>query len=267
MFEQGGKQVLIFTNSGIKENFTTEREIITATISDSGTYALATGSDQYTAAVAVYSKRNNKLYEWFSAEKIVNNLALSPNGKKMVVSSFGSANGKYDSEINVLEFDSATPVYKKSFENNLVYSIDAAYKRGFIVVTKNSAEFTSWHKYKVKEYKSEYDASMFRTGKSEYVVVFNRESDKTDNHIAVFSKSGKLKYELNYKGTISDIAVFGGHIYCMSETDISQFKSDGSVLRNADCGFGSVRLAVTSASSCAVITDNKIEKIKLEQEN
>ena len=266
VFEQGGKQLLIFTHSGFKESITVEKSIFTAAISDSGTYALATGSDQYTAAVTVYNKHNKKLYEWFSAEKTVNNVAISPNGKKIAVSAFGSSGGGYISNLSILSFDSATPEYSESLENTLVYNIDSSFSRGFIAITDKTVKFVKWRNHKVTDYKTDYNASMFRAGKTQYVLVSNRESDKTDNHIAVFTKSGKLKYELQYKGIISDIAVFGGHIYCMNDSDISQLSSDGAVIKSADCGFGSVRLAVTSANSCAVITDNKIEKIKLEME-
>ena len=40
---------------------------------------------------------------------------------------------------------------------------------------------------------------------------------------------------------------------------------DGEVLRSAECGFGAVRISVTGTNSVAVITDNQIYKIQLEQ--
>ena len=52
----------------------------------------------------------------------------------------------------------------------------------------------------------------------------------------------------------------------MSDSEVNQLNSDGVVLRKSPCGFGSVRIVATATSTCAVITDNKIEKIKLEQE-
>jgi len=71
VFEQGGNQVLIFTHSGLKEALSFETDILTANISDSGVYAIATESDKYTSAVTVFSKSGKKLYEWFSAENMV----------------------------------------------------------------------------------------------------------------------------------------------------------------------------------------------------
>ncbi len=266
VFEQGGNQAFIFTHSGLKESLSFEKKIITANISDSGNYAVATESDKYTCAVTVFTKRNKKLYEWFSAEDIVNNLVISPNGKKLAVSVFTSKNGRYTSKVNVLNFKSATPEFSETFENSLIYNLNSTYKSGFTVVTQNKIKFVKWFKYKEKEYTSDYSTALFRTGKNGFVVVFNRESDKTDNKIAVFSKSGKLRFEIAYRGIISDIAVLGSHIYCMSDSTVNLLSSEGEVLRKASYGFGAVRLVATSTNTCAVITDNKIEKIKLEPE-
>lgn len=267
VFNQGGNSALIFNNSGLKETVTTEKDIITAGISDSGVYALATHSDKYAAAVSVYSKSNKELYEWYSAEETVNNVIISPNGKKIAVSTFNASVGQYKSTLNVLNFKSATPEHTESFDGTLIYNLDSSSRNGFSVITANKVKYIKWSKYKSQEYSNDYNIAFFKASKGGKVAVFNRESDKTDNRIAVFSKSGELKTEFQYKGIISDIQLFGNHIYCMSETDIYLLSSEGKVLRSASCGFGGVRLVVTGTNNVAVITDNEIEKIKLEQEN
>ena len=106
---------------------------------------------------------------------------------------------------------------------------------------------------------------MFRSGSGGMAVVYNRESDKTDNRIAVFSKSGKLKYEFKFKGIITDFALKDGHIYTLSDSKVNILANDGSIMRSADYGFGAVRICPFSQSTAAVITDNAISRIKLEQ--
>lgn len=266
VFSQGGTQALVFDLRGLITDVTTNKSIITAAISDSGRFAIASRSDKYTAEVKVYDKRAKTVYEWYSAEDTVNNIALSANGKKIAVSTFNSASGQYKATLNVLNFKSATPEYKESFENTLIYTINSTHRSAFTVVTSGSIKFIKWSNFKSKEYKNDYPTAFFRAGKGGYLAVFNRESDKTDNRIALFSKSGELKAELKYKGIISDIQVSSGHIYCINDTEINLLSNEGEILRNASCGFGVVKLSVTGTNSVAVITDNKIERIKLEQE-
>ena len=52
----------------------------------------------------------------------------------------------------------------------------------------------------------------------------------------------------------------------MGETELFLFGKEGEILRTASCGFGAVRINATSTNTVAVVTDNKIEKVKLEQE-
>lgn len=265
VFDQNGTQALIFNHKGLKETVTTEKNILTAAISDSGCYTVATRSDKYMAAVTVYSKRGERIYEWFSAEDTVNAVTLSPNGKRLAVAGFKSGVGQYKSTLYVLNYKSADPEFTKSFDNAFIYTLDTSHRSGFSAITANGISFIKWGKYKTSEYKNDYTVSLFKASRGGLAAVFNRESDKTDNHVAIFSKSGELKNEFTFKGIISDIEVFGGHIYCMSDTKVYLLGSNGEILRQADCGFGAVRLAVTATNTATVITDNKIEKIKLEQ--
>lgn len=265
VFNQGSTQVLIFDLKGLKESFDTKKDIITAGISDSGAYAIATHSDKYTAAVSVYNKRGKMLYEWYSAEDLVNGVAVSPNGKKIAVATFSTSVGKYKSKLSILNFKSPTAEHTESFDESLIYDLDTSHSSRVGVVTSNKISFIKWSNYKKTEYENEYNTAFFRAGKGGYIAVFNRENDKTDNHIAYFSKSGKLKAEIKYSGIISDIRASGSHIYCMSETEIALLNDEGEVLRKASCGFGAVRIAITSSNTVAVITDSEIDKAELER--
>ncbi len=266
VFDQNGTQALIFNHKGLKSTVNTEKNILTAAISDSGNYALATRSDKYVAAVTVYSKKGERLYEWFSAENNVNALALSPNGKKLAVASFKSEVGQYNSNISVFNYKAVDPEFKKEFDNTLIYTLDTTHRSGFAVVSQNAISFIKWGRYKSSEYKNDYNVALFKASKNGLVAVFNRENDKTDNRIAVFSRGGVMKSEISFKGIISDIEVFGGHIYCISDTKIYLIGNNSEILRKTECGFGAVKLAVTETNTATVITDNKIEKFKLKQE-
>lgn len=264
VFEQGKTEALVFGLKGLKSTVTTEKPIITGAVSDSGRYALVTLSNKYASAVTVYDKKDRSVYEWYSADDTVNNIVISPNGKKIAVSVFNVSGGHFKSKLSILNFKSATAEYSESYDNSLIYNLDSSFRNGFEVVTGNGMKFIKWHKYKSQDYKNDYSTAIFRTGKNGYVAVFNRESDKTDNKIAVFSKNGKLTAEFSYKGIVSDIAVSGNHIYCMSDTEIYLLDSTGKTLRKGSCGFGAVSLVAESTNSVIVFTDNKIDKITLE---
>lgn len=265
VFGQNSNEALIFTLKGLKNTVETDQKIKTAAIGDDGSYALVTNAEGYAAKVSVYKKSGKLLYEWFSSQDLVNNVVLAPRGNKVAISTVSSAVGSYNSKLLVLDFKSSTPEFEKSYENTVIYTLDTSFMGGFSVLTDNRCDFIKWSNYKIREYKNEYSTAMFRSGSGGMAVVYNRESDKTDNRIAVFSKSGKLKYEFKLKGIITDFALKDGHIYTLQDNKINILANDGSIMRTADYGFGAVRICPFSQSVTAVITDNTINRIKLEQ--
>lgn len=265
VFSQGGSDLLIYNLQSLKGTLQTEKPIITACISDSGAYAVVTQSDSYAAAVSVYGKNGKLMYEWFSASDTVNNIAISPDGKKIALSLFNATSGAYSSKISVYGFESADPLFTKNIDGSPVYGLDSTHNSGFFAVSQNKLIFVKWSDYTVKEYDSDYNAAMFRAGSGGAVAVFNRESDRTDNRIVLFNTKGERISEFEFKQAVSDIQVSGGHIYCMSDTEVFLLSDSGEKLRSTDCGFGAVWLAVTGSNEAAVITDNRIDKVKLVQ--
>ncbi len=266
VYDVGGNQFHIFDLTELKETVETENEIIGASISDSGNYAVATYSDKFAAAVTVYSKKGKMLFEWYSAEDTVNNVAISPNGKKIAVSTFNSQSGVFNSKVNIINYKSATPEHSATFEGTLIYGLKGSNNKGFFVIKSKGTEFITWSKYDTNVYSDDYSLSMFRTIGSKSLAVFNRESDKTDNKIVVYSKKGKAKYTVKYKGIINDISVKGSNIYSLGDSHISVLDFGGNVKFTADCDYGGKGIAVTSASVAAVINDSEIQRIKLSKE-
>lgn len=265
VYDQGAKSAVIYNLRSQIKSLTSDYAIITADIARNGTYAIATESDTNAATVSVYNKNGKLLYEWYSSTDMVNNLALSPNGKKLAVSTLNADGGKFKSNLYVLEYESATPVYSEAFDDTVVYGIDNTYNSGIAVVTKKQFEFINWSHYKKKTYNNDYSVSMLRAGSGGYISVFNRENDPSDNHIAFFSVKGDLKGEFSYNRQITDIQISGGRIYCVSDTDAFLLDNSGNVARKSECGFGSVRIVPTGTYSAVIASDNNIEKIQFEE--
>ena len=265
VFDQGKTEALIFNSKGLKSTVNSEKEIINADIGENGTYALITPDDNYTAAVRVYKKNGKPVYQWFSSDDMINNVAISGRGNKIAVSAISYGVGSYDSRLCVFGFKSANAEYTKDFKNTIIYEL-TSHGSGFSAVTQNSYNFITWGGKQITEYKNEYSADMFRHTVNGSVLVFNRESDKTDNRIVTFTNGGKLKTETNYKGVITDIAVKSNNVYCLNDTTLYILNEKGEILRNTQGGFGVKRMAVIGQNRVAAVTDNLISEIKLKQE-
>ncbi len=266
VFNQGGNDALIFTLSKLQSHITLEDEIINAAIGDNGTYAFVTTAKGYAAKVSVYKKNQKLLYEWFSANDMINNVAVAKNGKKIAVSVISAKVGGFDSRLMILNFKSANAEFEKQYDGELIYDLSCDNFRGVTVATANTFELIRYSKYKATTYKNDYNLQMLRKSGNKALLLFNRENDKTDNRIAVIKPNGKLDFEVKFNGIITDITLKNNHIYLISDTKAYILNSKGETVRTADCGFGAARFTVVSQNEIAVITDNQITKVKFSQE-
>ena len=264
VFDQGGTNAIIFKLNGVSSTLSFEKEIINGSMGEDGTYALITGADGYVAAVNVYTKRDKLIYQWFSSNDMINNVVVAPNGKKIAISTLTSNISGFNSKVMILNFKSANAEFSKNYDGEMVYNLSAVSSRGVGVATANTYDFIHWRKYESKQYKNEYNLQMLRESNKGTLLLYNRENDKTDNRIAIISKKGEVKHQLQFNGIVTDIAYKNNHIYCVSDTKAYILDMDGKIVRSADCGFGVVRFSVISQNEIAVITDNQISKIKFE---
>ncbi len=266
VFGQNANEAYIFTLSGLKETVKVKEKIVTAAIGDDGTYAIVTNVDNYSAKVSVYEKDNKLAYEWFSSKVHINNVAVAPSGESIAVSTIIGDVSKLDSKLLILDLDSSKPKHEKIYENTVVRNLDTSFKNGFSVLTANRYDYINWSDFETVTYTNEYTTDEFGIGNNGMAVVYNRESNKTDNRIAIFNDDGELEREIKFKGIITDLGFKDGHVYALSDSKVYILSDDGSIMRSADYGFGAVKICPISQSAAAVITDNTISEIKLEQE-
>lgn len=264
-FDQGGTDLFIanLREKVIEREF--EDTILNAAISRCGVYAVAHNADNYSSVVSVYSKNDKLLYEWYSADETVNNIAVSPNGKKIAVSTVSASGGKLISKLYVFGYESANPLYTLDLGDSAVYNIDTSLRSGFSVVTSGGFKFISWSKYKISEYTTELQITSFKANSNGMVAVSTLVGNKSDNKIAVFNSRGKKISEFSFHGIISDIQISRNHIYCMGESVVSIYSKNGELLRTAECDFSAVRIAVLSSYSVAVIKNDEISRLEIKK--
>ena len=264
LFDQNGFNVNIYNLGGEVTSLVTERNILNAAITRNGWYAIVTESEEYASVVSVYNRNDKLVYEWYSATDPVNNIVLSPNGKKLAVSTVNADNGELHSKLYVLEYESPDPVFSADFPEDIIYSLENQ-KSVFAVCTSTSIIHINWKKYTRTDYSSDFSLANMRANSSGLIAVFNRQSNRADNKIVVFNKKGKKTNEFNFDGIISDIVMSRGRIYCISDTDVYLFDKTGQLLCKNECGFGITRLAILSGNEVAIISGSMIARLEISE--
>ncbi|MBQ8304197.1 MAG: hypothetical protein IJX79_04565 [Clostridia bacterium] len=263
VYEQGGKGLKLYGAEKLIFSKNYEDNIISAGLSRSGAYAVATTSKDFASKVTVYSKNSKMLFEWSSSVEIVSDVALSPTGNKLAVSVFSSQNGQYLSKVYIFGFDSATPLYTTEYKGSLIYSLSAQSNSGIFAVYNGGMDFISWGKFKESKFTTDYQVRMQRGTNSICALASSRSNDKKDTKITTFSSGGKQLFEINWKQSITDFAVMGDKILILSDTSVYLLDKNGNVLKKGDAGFGGVSVQAVSTEKAVVVTDNSLISVAL----
>ncbi len=260
LYDQSGKDYGIYNlNKKIYSN-STENEILCANISRNGTYAIATNSDSYTSQISVFNKNNEKIYEWYCADYIINDIVLSSNGKQLAVSAISAVNGSFVSKIFVLGYNSATPKSEFTY-NELILGLNKSGNKGFSCIFENSVDFFTWRKSKTATISGENNIALVKNYGSNTLIVFRRPGNKNENILTIYDASGKQKHSFVYENTIDCIEYKGANIYILSENNVYLYSLDGEFSSKTSCEFGTKFISVISQKEIAAIIDNNIKKV------
>ncbi len=260
LYNQSGKEYSIYNLSKELTSSATENEILCATISRNGTYAIATNSDSYTSQVTVFNKKNEKIYEWFCADYIINDLVLSSNGKKLAVSGVSAVGGSFVSKVFVLDYNSATPKAEFTY-NELILGLNQSGTKGFSCITENTIDFFTWRKSKTATVSGENSISLIKNYGSNSLVVFEKPGNTNENIIKVFDSSGKEKSTFTFNNTVDYLEFKGANIYILSENNVYLYTLNGKFEGKTSCEFGTKYISAISHKEVASVIDSGIKKI------
>ena len=236
-----------------------ENTIISADIGRNGSYAVVTTSEVYKNSVFVYDKDNELKYTWNSANYYITDVAVSDNGKKIALCLLNSNTGSFESFVYILDFKSATPKDKYTFDD-IVSSIsnygNYIFANGFD------------RAYSIKWDGGQTDLDVNGTircydfdfsGKSCFV--FGREDNEQINTVIVLDENGKQISILEFNSAITDVAITDDLIAVLSPTDCYIYNLKGEFKGNLICDYKGLFVGLSNDGNVLVLDNSKLIKV------
>ena len=264
IFDQNGKGVRIYNAEGLLHSFDYTNSIYAADIARNGYFAVAGKAENYTSMVTVYNKNGDMIYEWYCPEEIINSVAVAPDGKSVAVGTVSVSDGEFTGKIYVLKYNSADAVYKKEYDDKIIYAINSVTRKNFAVVFENSCDIISWKDYSAVTYNSEYDVNFVRATAKRIAIASSRESNDGNYEFNVYNNSKKLVFSFKFDGHINDFQIRKNNIYILSGNSVYLINSDGEIAKTGTANFGTVKIIPVSSSSCLAVGHNSVTKISLQ---
>ena len=264
VYDQGGQSIYIYNLSGKIHSLQTKNNIITASVSQNGGFAVSTHSDRYTSVATVYDKNFKQVFSWNSAKEIINNVLLNSAENKLAVSTLSVVSGQYSTKLLILGFDSADPIHTLDLGSSLPLSVKNTGK-GVSIICDDKYKFLHWSNFDSNTVEISGEINSFRTDKNGILIAVNRANDRSDNTIIIISKKGEKSSEFKISNSITDIQYNKGRVYLLCDSKVNIFDKNGTLLRDGTCYYGAHKFVVVGSNSVATVSDSEISKINIQE--
>lgn len=259
VYDQGGKDLKLFNNNGTLLSKKYDNEIITANLSKNGTYAVATRADGYQSQIVVTDKNENKIFEWYCADETINSVALSENGKTLILSALKVKNGAFKTKVYVLNYNSAEPIY--SFEyDDVVMSIETSGSNKAVLAFGDKLEFINLKNGQKTASTSNYKINLFKRFGSYILTCSSLAANKNEIEVSIYKFDGRLISSFKFRAEIEDASYYRGKFYILSDSSLYQLSDEGKILMSSECSFDTKKIIPSSSDSVIGISYSKINK-------
>jgi len=263
VYDQNGYGVKIYNAKRQILSQTCTFNILSADITRSGYYAIATKAEAHTSMVTVYNDKGKNIFEWYCPKETICNVAVSPNGKNVAITTVYVSDGKFNSKLYVIGFDSADPIFTKEYNGEFIYGINSENNKTFAVIGENFCDIISWRKFKVTEFKTDYCVDMVKTTSKYTVIASSRENNDGNTTFTFYNNRGKNITSYTFNGLVNDFAIKGKTVFILSNNSIFSVNEDGKLLKEGNCGFGAVKVCTHTFNKCISVGNNDISVVKL----
>ena len=263
LYGQGEKELSVNTVDDTVYSLNFDSGILCADISQSGAFAVAKKSEGYDSSVAVFDKKSKKIYEWFSSEETISYVKLSKNGKNLAVATIKVVDGSFVSSVYVLKFDSANPISKRVYKDDIIYSVSSPSSNIFCIATSSCVSFLNFRKDTDVSFAEDYTVSIVKEYNGRTVVVRSLAENQEESLVEVFSPKAKKILSFIVPTSVTDCSYKSGNIYLMDNSKIYKYNSKTNLTAEADIEFDSLYIEAISNNDVALIRNSIVEKSNL----
>ncbi len=265
VFGQGEKNLKVYKFANEAINLKFDFPILTADISNNGTFVVSTYSDSYESVVQVYNKRGEKLYEWYCADGTVSSVLLNKDGNKLTVSSFSIFNGVVNTKIRVLNFKSADAEKTFDFQNDMLYGIYNLSGNKICAVFENNYYTLDLKKGSYVNNQTDYSYNLVESYKNNLILTssLSANSEKSNIEIVDGKEQTLSKFTLDF--SVKDLVVRGNKFYILTENYLLITDFNGNIINKFDVSFDAKITVPVSSDYCVVVSNSKIIKLNFKE--
>ncbi len=220
VYESGGYNFSLYNSFAKLYSDRADHPIRLAEVSNSGVYAIVSGSDTHVSSVRVYD-RNFQFKSEYDVENRVSAISLSSDGRKIAVASVSVKDGEYVSVIEVYEIGKNAPSVTKSFEGAFLLDCSFSGNGNFALIFNNGARVLSKDGRMLSSFDFEGRTPYrFDILEGECAFVFCDDSINGKYSAVFMDASGDVSQEISLTLKLEQIEIGKGCVYALGRDKI-----------------------------------------------
>lgn len=265
-YNLNGKNLRIERKSEIVHNKSVDDGIISAAVSDNGTYVIITEPKGYSAAMTVYGAKSDDIrYKYCFSGCKVHDVAIDDDGKRIIVLGHDIVNESMAAQVYVFDCFHDEPIGKFDYKDTTMLSVEFLSHNKFAAVGDNVTSVVDIKNMKKNDYSYKNKVlNTFSCDKEQGIALVLAASAKSEKgEIVVLNLNGKQVHNIDVDMNISDISYKDTTIACISGNELICYKNFNNEKICKEIDTDAKRILLTSKSTAYILGVSAIKKIVL----
>ncbi len=263
VYNKEGKGFRVERNSSQIIDKNLNEEIICASISQRGIYAVVSRSNIYTADLMVYNSDHSEKYKYHFAENYVADIALNKEGTKAVVSTLKADNGSLKSVIYILNFSKSEEEHKVELNDNMVLDVDYLYNGTPVAIGDKYTSYIDAHNGSKEDFN--YDgktlASYYVNPDDGILFATSVSSDGHNCSCTFIDANADKKSEFATDILVESVCVRSEKISILSQGKAYIYNLKGQQMKTLEVGTDASKLLLCGSRCFYVLGASEIRKV------
>ncbi len=218
---------------GSVNNITAPDIISGVSVSENGISAVVCEEEGYRGQVVVYDEKMREIYRWHSATAHIAGVAVSPDGKNMVVSTFDVTDDGISTEAVFFNFSQNEQYASYRADNSICANVEYLSKSRIALIGDNKTYIINNKGKLINEinYKSMKPTTYDTDNYGNMVMCFKHDdSILSECDVVIYNKNGKEKGRYTANAQVKAVSINGGKALAVPERNVVLISQNGQEL-------------------------------------
>ena len=221
-------KVILQSRSEILGTLEEEGSIVTVDLSKNGCVATSYTTSEKQSVLKVYDRYFKNQSQWECSQEYISSIALSKNGKNVVIAEIGTENAEIFTNIILFNTKSEKPVAELHYGGTLFLEVIYTDSNKIIAVGDNKTVVLDKNGKVIEELDYSEDSIIsVDADDSGNTVVCYKEFGGSKTAVVRYSKSGKMTFSIVTDGVPDCVAAYGSKTALVSGNEIFIYSSKG----------------------------------------